>query len=386
MGPTFFPDKLYRALRKQTKPPRSSKSKESVTKESNNAIAASESNTTGTHPFRMPSKSKRRLSAYNREGKIICAHTVQVPIGYETKQYCLSSKEVNVENSNKDDLDAQAKMDVDIVIVDDDKKAIYKNVDSGTNDKFDVDIFNKDSDMKTSISPQRSDDGSHLDVPDKACNGKSSPSDRSCSPEIVEVLEKQKKLRKTKVSNSNRSRSNSPAVFNGDLKNSEHGDSDSWCNTSSDEGTDTDSCATWSSQCSSSTNNSMTSGRGKKSPHLVTKFLKGKRLKRTVRRNSVTPQPKPGDRVVVETLCTKSKANVVWQDGTIEFGIPSTDLYPIHHLDGQECFPGDFVISGANSEAYPSQRYYGVVQNVDHYGRTAIVKWFRTYTNCQDPV
>lgn len=70
------------------------------------------------------------------------------------------------------------------------------------------------------------------------------------------------------------------------------------------------SCGTWSSQCSSS---SMASGRGKKSPHLVTKFLKGKRLKRTARRDKSAPPPKPGDKVVVETLCTKSKANVVWQ-------------------------------------------------------------------------
>lgn len=278
-------------------------------------------------------------------------------------------------------------MDVDIVIFDDGKDSLKVN-DPCIN-SIPKEEGTKDTNIKASISPQRSDEGSHLGVPDKACNGKNTSSDRSCSPENIERSEKQKKFRKTKVSSSNRSRSSSPAVFNGEYKLSDHGDleeSDSWCDTSSDEGTDTDSCATWSSQCSSSTNNSMNSGRGKKSPLLVTKFLKGKRLKKTARRNSVTLQPKPGDRVVVETLCTKSKANVVWQDGTIEFGIPSTDLYPIHHLDGQECFPGDFVISGASSEASPSHRDYGVVQKVDHYGRTAFVKWFRTYTNCQDPV
>lgn len=41
--------------------------------------------------------------------------------------------------------------------------------------------------------------------------------------------------------------------------------------------------------------------------------------------------------------------NNFFQDGTIEMGIPSTQLYPIHHLDGQECFPGDFVVSGVAS-------------------------------------
>ena len=33
---------------------------------------------------------------------------------------------------------------------------------------------------------------------------------------------------------------------------------------------------------------------------------------------------------------------LVFQDGTIE-NVFSTDLYPIHHLDEQEFFPGDFV-------------------------------------------
>ncbi|VVD04508.1 unnamed protein product [Leptidea sinapis] len=71
------------------------------------------------------------------------------------------------------------------------------------------------------------------------------------------------------------------------------------------------------------------------------------------------------------------------RDGSIEMGIPSTQLYPIHHLDGQECFPGDFVINGA---ANLKHREYGVVQRVDHHGRTAIVNWYRTYTNAEEPI
>ena len=53
---------------------------------------------------------------------------------------------------------------------------------------------------------------------------------------------------------------------------------------------------------------------------------------------------KPGDKVIVETLCTKSEATVVWQDGSIEENIASRELYPIHALDDQEFFPGDFVV------------------------------------------
>ena len=38
---------------------------------------------------------------------------------------------------------------------------------------------------------------------------------------------------------------------------------------------------------------------------------------------------KPGDKVVVETISTHSEATVVWQDGQIEPGIPSRELFPI---------------------------------------------------------
>ncbi|CAD0199272.1 unnamed protein product [Chrysodeixis includens] len=176
------------------------------------------------------------------------------------------------------------------------------------------------------------------------------------------------------------------SLLNGDSKSDaalNDDDSDNWENTSSD-GSDTDSGATWSSRCSSAA-----SARGKRSPQLAVRLLRGKRLKRTVRRAPPAPPPRLGDRVVVETLHTTSRANVVWQDGTIEMGIPSTQLYPIHHLDGQECFPGDFVVSGAANIEENQQlkhREYGVVQRVDHHGRTAIVHWYRTYTSADEPV
>ena len=60
--------------------------------------------------------------------------------------------------------------------------------------------------------------------------------------------------------------------------------------------------------------------------------------------------------------------------------IPSTQLYPIHHLDDKEFFPGDFVV-----DQKEEPRIYGVVQKVDHQGRTATIKWFKTYTSGQNP-
>jgi ubiquitin-conjugating enzyme E2 O len=73
---------------------------------------------------------------------------------------------------------------------------------------------------------------------------------------------------------------------------------------------------------------------------------------------------------------------IFWQDGSVEYGIASTQLYPIHHLDDQEFFPGDFVIENKDESC---MRVYGVVQSVDHAGRTARVKWFKTYTSQEEP-
>ncbi|XP_055590421.1 (E3-independent) E2 ubiquitin-conjugating enzyme [Uranotaenia lowii] len=127
-------------------------------------------------------------------------------------------------------------------------------------------------------------------------------------------------------------------------------------------------------------------GSPKKSPLLAKKLRKGK-FKRSASANSSNERiPAAGDEVITETLVVYSTATVVWQDGTIETNIPSTDLCPIHHLDDHEFFPGDFVLAGNTDPMQnPSFRDYGVIQNVDHHGRTAKVKWFSTYTCAEEP-
>ncbi|XP_076170493.1 (E3-independent) E2 ubiquitin-conjugating enzyme UBE2O [Ptiloglossa arizonensis] len=148
--------------------------------------------------------------------------------------------------------------------------------------------------------------------------------------------------------------------------------SDDW--DTEDTGSQSDS-ASVSSGCSSMSS----MGKKKKGPALMTKVLKKKKLCKA--KKKVPPIPLiPGTKVVVETLSTNTKANVVWQDGSVEFGIPSTQLYPIHHLDDNEFFPGDFVV-----DQKEESRMYGVVQSVDHQGRTAKIKWFKTYTSSQSP-
>lgn len=148
--------------------------------------------------------------------------------------------------------------------------------------------------------------------------------------------------------------------------------SDDW--DTEDTGSQSDS-ASVSSGCSSMSS----MGKKKKSPALMTKVLKKKKLCKA--KKKIPPVPLiPGTKIVVETLSTSTKANVVWQDGSVEFGIPSTQLYPIHHLDDKEFFPGDFVV-----DQKEESRMYGVVQSVDHQGRTAKIKWFKTYTSSQSP-
>lgn len=59
-----------------------------------------------------------------------------------------------------------------------------------------------------------------------------------------------------------------------------------------------------------------------------------KKLKKKSNQTSIPEKPPSIDEeVVTEALVVYSTATVVWQDGTIEKNIPSTQLYPIHHLD-----------------------------------------------------
>ncbi|XP_014096523.3 (E3-independent) E2 ubiquitin-conjugating enzyme [Bactrocera oleae] len=127
------------------------------------------------------------------------------------------------------------------------------------------------------------------------------------------------------------------------------------------------------------------------SPHHSPKHSKRHLLKKkskvpTKRSSLMVPefQPKDGDELVTEALLVYSTATVVWQDGTVEAGISSTQLYPIHHLDNHEFFPGDFVVCG-KEDGDITYRDYGVIQMVDHQGRTARVKWYTTYTSADEP-
>ncbi|XP_025196144.1 (E3-independent) E2 ubiquitin-conjugating enzyme UBE2O-like [Melanaphis sacchari] len=97
-------------------------------------------------------------------------------------------------------------------------------------------------------------------------------------------------------------------------------------------------------------------------------------IKKSKQFNVPKVKTKPNSKVVVEVCYTKSMVDVIWQDGTRETGVSSTDLYPVQTLDDLEFFPGDFVI-----DKNPASDVYGVVESVDHAERTAHIQWFKVY-------
>ncbi|CAI9728364.1 Hypothetical predicted protein [Octopus vulgaris] len=112
-------------------------------------------------------------------------------------------------------------------------------------------------------------------------------------------------------------------------------------------------------------------------PALKTRLMKRVRG-RKARQKLILPERelKPGEKIPVEVCYTFSLVNVVWQDGSIELGIPSPELFPIHHLDELEFFPGDYVLDAKDSA---TSNIYGVVYSCNHAERTCLVKWMKVY-------
>ncbi|CAH0564110.1 unnamed protein product [Brassicogethes aeneus] len=101
-------------------------------------------------------------------------------------------------------------------------------------------------------------------------------------------------------------------------------------------------------------------------------------------RRHYPPKPRelvPGATLPVEVICVESKVTVLWQDGTEEKDIPSTQLYYSISLDDHEFFPGEVVVpdNGKEDKEEKDSEKYGVVQRVNYLERTATIKWF-TYS------
>ncbi|XP_010776644.1 E2/E3 hybrid ubiquitin-protein ligase UBE2O-like [Notothenia coriiceps] len=133
----------------------------------------------------------------------------------------------------------------------------------------------------------------------------------------------------------------------------------------------------------SSTASSQSGGLGanrKKSVPLSIRNLKRKHKKK---RTKFSREFKPGDRVAVEVVSTKTTSDVMWKDGRLEKRIRSNELIPIQHLDSHEFCPGDFVVD-KRPQALQDPGVYGVIQSGDHKGRTCVVKWIKLNSSSDD--
>lgn len=80
------------------------------------------------------------------------------------------------------------------------------------------------------------------------------------------------------------------------------------------------------------------------SSHAV-RYPTKRRKKRLRRKRKAAPPLKVnvGDKVCVEVAHTCTTVDVIWQDGSRQDKVLSTDLIPVFHLDELEFFPGDYV-------------------------------------------
>ncbi|XP_029367677.1 ubiquitin-conjugating enzyme E2O [Echeneis naucrates] len=191
---------------------------------------------------------------------------------------------------------------------------------------------------------------------------------------------------KSEQTDSSHSNNNGPVVpsqnpsdpQNTNDTSAEHGEQDA----DDEAAEDTDDTSSLTSSASS-TASSQSGGLGtnrKKSIPLSIRNLKRKHKKK---RTKFSREFKPGDRVAVEVVSTKTTANVMWKDGRVETGIRSNDLIPIQHLDSHEFCPGDFVVD-KRPQALQDPGVYGVIQSGDHKGRTCIVKWIKLNSSSND--
>ncbi|KAG8046185.1 hypothetical protein GUJ93_ZPchr0008g14150 [Zizania palustris] len=84
---------------------------------------------------------------------------------------------------------------------------------------------------------------------------------------------------------------------------------------------------------------------------------------------------------------THTKVDVIWQDGTKEFGASSTSLIPIHSPNDHEFFPEQYVVDKVGNDVDdPSEtKRVGLVKSVNAKDRTASVSWFKPSLHPEEP-
>ncbi|KAM0850782.1 hypothetical protein ACQ4PT_052853 [Festuca glaucescens] len=80
---------------------------------------------------------------------------------------------------------------------------------------------------------------------------------------------------------------------------------------------------------------------------------------------------------------TRTSVDVLWQDGTLQHGIPSATLVPFSMMNEQEFFPGQHVVENDtsidtnNGDHDDATSRVGVVRSLDWKDQTVCVSWFK---------
>ncbi|XP_009605286.1 probable ubiquitin-conjugating enzyme E2 24 [Nicotiana tomentosiformis] len=74
---------------------------------------------------------------------------------------------------------------------------------------------------------------------------------------------------------------------------------------------------------------------------------------------------------------TRTKVDVLWQDGSVTIGLDSDSVFPVNIVDAHEFWPEQFVLEKGmcDDSSVPSPKRWGVVRCVDAKERTVKVKW-----------
>lgn len=74
---------------------------------------------------------------------------------------------------------------------------------------------------------------------------------------------------------------------------------------------------------------------------------------------------------------TKTKVDVLWQNGSCSIGLDSQKLFPANSVGDHDFWPGQFVLEKVTSEDVDASSCprLGIVKNVDAQDRTVMVKW-----------
>lgn len=86
-------------------------------------------------------------------------------------------------------------------------------------------------------------------------------------------------------------------------------------------------------------------------------------------------------------LNTKTKVDILWQDGTTSFGIDSKVLFHVDNLGEHDFWPEQYVLEKGSDEdgEDPESKLVGVVKSVNSKERTAIVRWLKSMLQPEDP-